>query len=262
MKKLILTTLIIIGFASSINATITGTDRGTGNHNSASGTLTCTPTSNFTAGSFGVLVIAMDNSGSAGNTPIAPATASGSDGSTWTRRLDAVFDNGAASAGAEIVIFTSNTTSLTTGQSVTVTWTATTPTAKAYGFHEFTTNAAGKIIQFIAGSASNTAGGTTGTPTSPATNVNNGNVFIGGGAAESANTWTGDADTSNGNSSTQRTNAAGSGTTGMSLTTQRKIVSATANQTYNPTLTSVDVILGWIQLPEVSAFMPRRMVIM
>ncbi len=257
MNKLILILLLL--FPISANAALTGTDRGSGNHNSASATLTVTPTSNFTASSFGVLCIALDNSGSAGSTLISPTTASGSDGSTWTKRPNSLFDNGAASAGVEIVIYTSSSTSLTTAQSITVTWSSTTPTAKAWTLTEVAA-ATGKIISFRTSDVN--TGATTGTPTfSSNPTVNDGEMIIGAGGAESANTWTGDSDTTNGSWSSQQSNAAGTGTSGMSITTQRKIVNATGTQTYNPTLTSADVILAYIILTEVSPSGLRRVVI-
>lgn len=255
MKILLLLILLI---PISANATLTGTDRGSGNHNSASATLTVTPTSNFTASSFGVLCIALDNSGTAGNTLISPTTASGSDGSTWTIRPNSLFDNGAASAGVEVVIYTSNSTSLTTAQSITVTWTSTTPTAKAWTLTEVG-KSAGNII--IVRTSNVNIGATTGTPTFASDpTVNSGEMIIGMGGAESANTWTGDSDTTNGSWSTQQSNAAGTGATGMSITTQRKIVTATGTQAYNPTLTSADVMLAYVILQEIPAFIPRRVV--
>jgi hypothetical protein len=42
----------------------------------------------------------------------------------------------------------------------------------------------------------------------------------------------------------------------MAITTQGKVVNATATQTYNPTLTSADCILAWIAVEEVAAFTP------
>lgn len=255
--KIVLLILLIL-FPISINATITGTDRGSGNNNTGSGSLSITPTSNFTANSFGVLCVAVDNSGAAGSNTISPATASDTVGNTWTRRQNNLFDNGAASAGVEIAIYTAPISSLTTGGTITVTWTSTSPTAKAWTLIEFTPSA-GKLINYVTGAIG--TGSTTGTPTITSGSITSGDVIIGMGGAESADTWTGDADSSNGSWSTHQHNAAGTGATGMSITSQQKIVTGTATQTYNPTLTSADVILGWIQLTEVSAFIPRRVVI-
>lgn len=254
--SVILFTLFV--FPILADAAITGTDRGSGNNNTSSGSLSIVPTSNFTANSFGVLCIALDNSGAAGSNTISPSTASDTVGNVWTERQNGLFDNGSASAGVEIAIFTAPISSLTTGGTITVTWTSTSPTAKAWTLIEFTPSA-GKIIQYVTGAIG--TGATTGTPTITSGSITSGDVIIGMGGAESADTWTGDGDSSNGSWSTHQHNAAGTGTTGMSTTSQYKIVTGTATQTYNPTLTSVDTILGWIQLTEISAFIPRRVVI-
>lgn len=257
MKKLIL--ILFLLFPAYSKAALTGTDRGSGNNNTAGASLTVTPTSNFTSNSYGVLCIALDNSGTAGNTLISPASVSGSDGSTWTRRPNSLFDNGAASAGVEVVIYTSNATSLTTAQSITVTWTSTTPTAKAWVLHEVTAGV-GKIVSFRVSDVG--IGATTASPaftTNPS--VNNGEIIIGMGGSESSDTWTGDSDTTNGSWSTQQHNVAGSGTTGMSITSQRKVVNATGTQTYSPTLTSADTMLAYVILQEIPSGMIQRVVI-
>jgi hypothetical protein len=60
-----------------------------------------------------------------------------------------------------------------------------------------------------------------------------------------------DGDTTNGTWSTQQTaTSTGDATaTGLSIFSQRKIVTATATQTYNPTMgDSNDMCLGWIEL--------------
>lgn len=257
MKKLILVLFLL--FPTYSYAALTGTDRGSGNNNTAGASLTVTPTSNFTTSSFGVLCIALDNSGAAGNNLISPATASGGDGSTWTRGPNSLFDNGAASAGVEVVIYTSNNTSLTTAQSITITWSSTTPTAKSWVLHEVTAGA-GKIISTRIGDIG--TGATTGSPVFASNpSVNNGEMIIGMGGSESSDTWSPDSDTTNGSWSTHQHNVAGSGTTGMAITSQRKIVSATGTQTYNPTLTSADVILAYIVLQELNAGGLRRVVI-
>jgi hypothetical protein len=60
-----------------------------------------------------------------------------------------------------------------------------------------------------------------------------------------------DADTTNGSWSTQQSTAQGTTTNGIAVASQRKVVTATATQTYNVTLDNVaDCILGWIQLTE------------
>jgi hypothetical protein len=228
---------------------LTGTDRGSGNNNTAATTLTISPGSNFSGYSFGVLCIALDNAGSAGGTVAAPATATDSLGQIWTRRINPLFDNTAASAGVETACYTAWVAGFNTTDSLTLTWAAgVSPTAKAYTFAEFTSNTAWAGISYITGAAG--TGGTSGVPTVTTGSITSGDVVIGWGGAESADTWAGDADATSGSWSTHQHNAAGTGTTGMSVTSQYKIVTATATQTYNPTLTSADEILGWIQIRE------------
>lgn len=226
---------------------LTGTNRGSGNHNTAATSFTITPASNFAAGSHAVLCVAYDNSGASGADPF--SSISDSVGNTWISRQAALYDPGAASAGATLRIFTSPmlTGALTTSNTITVNFGANSTTAKSWVLHEVTC-ATGSIVRYVTGNVN--AGAGTGTPTVTTTSITNGNMVVGAGAAESASTWTQDGDTTNGSWSAQQANAAGTGTSGMSVTSQRKIVSASGTQTYNPTLTSADVILAWIELTE------------
>src|ERR1051326_8186075 len=212
---------------------ITGTDRGTGGNNSASTSLVCSPSSTIAANSAGVLTVALDNAGSQGASTIAPTSVNDSVGNTWTLRINPLFDNGAASAGVETACYVceSLTTQLTSSDNVTLNWLGSTSvTAKAFAFQEITPTDSTKKISYVTGAAG--TGGTTGTPTVTTGSITSGDVVIGWGGAESADTWAGDADTSNGSWSTHQHTAFGTGTTGMSVTAQRKIVTGTANQTY------------------------------
>lgn len=251
MKSLLRTLLLCVFALNPIFATPTVSDRGSGNHNSSAASITITPGSNSASGSMGVLVVALDNGGSAGANTIAPTSATDSVGNVWTLRINPLFDNGAASAGVEVAFYTAPlTTAFTTSNNVVLTWLSSTSiTAKAWALFEVVPTA-GKTISYITGAAG--TGSTTGTPTVTTGSITSGDVVIGGGGAESADTWAGDADTSNGSWSTHQHNAAGTGTSGMSVTAQSKVVTGTATQTYNPTLTSVDTILGWVQLREVA----------
>jgi hypothetical protein len=93
-----------------------------------------------------------------------------------------------------------------------------------------------------------TAGSATGTPTVTTATVTIGDVVIAVLAAESNVAVTQDGDSTNGAWSTQMTATGNTGTllTSSRVAAQTKIVTATATQTYNPTLTSCDNILGWI----------------
>jgi hypothetical protein len=228
---------------------LTGTSRGQGGNNTASASLAFAPSGNLAAGSMAVAVIACDNAGSGGASS-AITGVTDTKGNTWTRRVNPIFDNGAASAGVELCFWTTpqNGGALTTGDTITVAFSPNV-TAKNWALHEVVPGA-GNTVSYITGAAG--TGSTTGTPTVTTSSITSGDMVIGGGASESASTWTGDGDSTNGSWSAQQANGAGTGTSGNALTTQRKIVTATATQTYNPTLTSVDVILGWIQLREVT----------
>jgi hypothetical protein len=256
MRKFVFATILLLVLSLTTFATITGTDRGTGNNNTGATTTAMSPTSNYTANSFGVLVVALDNAGSAGASTICPSTATDSIGNLWTRRLNVLFDNGAASAGIELCILTAPISSFPTTANLTVTWGAST-TAEAWAFHEFTASGSNTCVFVTSGSA---AGATSAAPTVTTSSITSGDAVIGGGASESSNTWAGDADTTNGNWSTQQTNVGGSGTSGAAVTSQRKIVTGTATQTYNPTLTSADTIIGWIQITEVGRSMGSRQI--
>lgn len=250
MKQLLVIIAILL-FASPAQAAFTRTARGSGNHNTGATTLVITPASNFTANSFGVLCVAVDNAGASGSTAIAPATVTDSASNVWTLRQSSIYDPGAASAGVETAIYTAPVATLTTGGNITITWGgSTSPVAKAWTLDEFTV-AAGKVAQFVTSGVG--TGAASGTPTVTTGSITNADAVIGAGGAESANTWAGDADTTNGSWSTHQSNAAGTGNSGMSITSQTKIVTATATQTYNPTLTSADQILAWVQIREVTA---------
>jgi hypothetical protein len=228
---------------------ITGTDRGVGGNNVSASTIACAPTSTIAAGSAGVLKIALDNAGAGGAAAVAPASVTDSVSNAWTRRLSGIYDPGAASAGVEIAIYTCDrlTTQLTSGNNVTLNF-GTAVVAKEYAFEEFTPDASFQM-QYVTGAVN--TGSATATPTVTTGSLPSGDAVSAMGGAESGDTWAGDADTTNGSWSTHQHGAAGTGVSGMSLTSQRKIVTATATQTYNPTLTSADVILGWIQLTQV-----------
>ena len=226
---------------------LTGTDRGAGNNNVAASSVAITPGSNFAAGSHAVLVLAYDNNGTAGADPY--TSIGDSVGNTWIPRQAALYDPGNAAAGITLRVFSCPmlVAALTTSNTITVSFSAST-TAKSWALHEVTC-AAGSIVRYI-NSGVNT-GAASASPTVNTASITSGDLVIGAGAAESGDTWAGDADVSNGSWSAHQHSAAGTGLTGASVTSQRKVVSGTATQTYNPTLTSADVILAWVQFREV-----------
>lgn len=225
---------------------ITGTDRGTGGNNTGATTITISPGSNLAAGSMAVLVLAYDNSGTNGADPFSSIT--DSLGNFWHRKVTALYDPAGASAGATLAIFTSYMLAgaVTTGTTITVTFSSST-TAKAWTMHELVPSA-NKFIRFLTGAAG--TGSATGTPTVTSSSITSGDVIIGCGAVESADTWTGDSDSSSGTWSTKQSTGFGTGTSGQAVISQLKVTSGTATQTYNPTLTSADCILAWASFTE------------
>lgn len=233
---------------------LTGTDRGSGTHNTAATSFTVTPASNLTAGAMAVLCVAADNAAASG-VAFGTWTVTDTKSNTWTKRQDALNDPGAASAGVEGAIFTTpqNGGALTTSDTITVSFGSDSPVAKAWTLMEVTA-AAGSSPAYVTGGTGTTGTGTTAptitTGSIPANEMVIGALFVESGTTQ---TFTGDADTSSGSWSAQQTNKIGSTTSGVGITSQRKVVSATATQTYNPTLgLSGDLALAWIEVKEVT----------
>ena len=246
--KLFQSAILLFLLAVTVQAAVTATSRGTGGNTTGATSVTVTPGSNLAAGSMGVIVVAADNAGAAGNAANCNASMMDSVGNTWTNRLDVWFDNGAASAGIELCIYTGHlTTAFTTANNVVVGF-GNSVTAKSWTLTEIVPTSALFRIVYVTGAGG--TGATSGTPTVTTGSITSGDVVVGGGASESTLTWTGDADTSNGSWANEQEIGNGTGTSGAAVTSQIKIVTGTATQTYNPTLTSADQIIGWIQLRE------------
>ncbi len=233
---------------------LTGTDRGINEDINSGNTGVYSPDATIEVGSLAVFVLAYDNNGASGADPYTGI--SDTAGNTWTSRMNALYDPGAAAAGVTLRIFTCLvSTPITTFINVTVTFNAAV-VAKVGAWHEVTGSVG--VPTYSTGAAG--VGAATATPTITTTSLTSGSMVIGAGSSESLNTWVGDADTTNGTWSTQMAAFGGTGTavSSIALTTQRKVVTATATQTYNPTLTAADRILGWISITEVAASTARR----
>lgn len=225
---------------------LTGTNRGTGGNATAATTIAISPASNFTAGSFAILALAYDNSGTQGADPYSSIT--DSVGNTWTSRQNALNDPGAASAGSTLRIFTSTISTLTTANTITVTF-GTSTTAKSWSLSEVTA-AVDFAPSYVTGAV---ATGSTTTPTITSGSITSGNMIFGAMANEGNATVTADSDTTNGTWSTQQTVANGTGTGGMQVASQYKVTTGTGTQTYNLTLSATgDWAIGWIEITEVS----------
>ena len=226
---------------------LVGTNRGVSGNATAATSLTVTPASNLTAGAFAILCVAYDNSGASGADPF--TTITDSVGNTWTSRVNVLNDPGAASAGAALRIFTSKITTLTTANTITVNFGSST-TAKAWTLTEVVSNT-GLVPTFVNGTGT---AQTTATPTITTSSITIGNLVLGAAGGEGNGTRTADADTTNGTWSTQQQTGFGTTTGGQEITSQFKVVTATATQTYNPTFSaSTDNCIGWIQVTEAGA---------
>lgn len=238
------------------------TNRGTGTNGTGATTLVCAPTSTIAANSAGVLAIAFDNAGSAGSVTIGPVTVTDSVGNVWTERQNALYDNGAASAGIEFLILTCDrlATQLTSANNVTISWVGgVSVAAKAYSFTEITPGASLKMQYNTGGvGAASTGSGTIANPTVTTGTIPIGSVVLAGYFAEGVATVTADSDTTNGSWSAQQTATVGATTSGVRIATQAKVQTTTpSTQTYNVTVVSQDCITGWVQLDEVSTAIAR-----
>jgi hypothetical protein len=233
---------------------LTVTARGTGTHNT--GATSLVPggrTATLAVGSMGVLCIALDNAGSGGATTAAPSSWTDAKGNVWTRRQNALYDNGAASAGIEFAIYTAPiTTALLTSDAGTMTWDASASvTAKAWTWYEVIPSAGGTVVYSTGG---NIAGATAANASVTTASVPVGDAVIAGYFAENVNAVTGDSDTTNGTWQAQQTATVGSGTSGVRIATQSKVqTTAASTQSYDVTVASQDRIAGYVLIGEVFA---------
>lgn len=210
-----------------------------GNANSEA-TTTLTFAKPLAANSLGVIVWAGKNSGTNGNTANLPSTLTDSRSNTWTLRQEGLFDNGVAAAGTEFGFYTAPiTTAIVANDTVDLTYTVTSCATKMMFALEFS-DATG----FAAAAAG--SGSTTGTPSITTSSIAFPDYVIGVVSVEGDNTYTADSDTTNGSWSYPFINTANAG--GNSALIQYKKVTSSGAQTFNPTYTSGDTSLGWMEL--------------
>jgi len=216
---------------------LTGTDRGAGSRSTGSETTyVVSPSGTIATGSLAVLCAAYDNSATGGADPY--SSISDSVGNTWTEGggpTVALRDPGAANDGVVARWFYSElTTQLTISDTVTISFGANTTVSRAYVFHEVTAATGSSVSAF--GDTATTGGSTT--PSVTRTGPTSGQMVIGFVAIErgTGTTVTGDADATSGAWSTHQVSQVSTGVGGMSITSQRKVTTATGDQTYNPTL--------------------------
>jgi hypothetical protein len=218
------------------------TTEGSGNSATSTATLAFDCGDSFAAGDIIVVCISCDNAGGSGATSLSSVTDAG--GNVY-ELLQATYDPVGASAGQTVgIAWARITTALITTDDVTINFSPNT-TSKAAVVFKLDPDTGITLQKVTSGF---TAGSATGTPTVTTASVAIGDVVIAALAAESNATVTQDGDSTNGAWGTQITATGNTGTSGTSsrVAAQHKIVTATATQTYNPTLTSCDNILGWI----------------
>src|SRR5436190_1904837 len=236
---------------------LTGTDRGGNSSGTVATSFNCTVSSNCTAGALIVLCLAYDNAGTNGADPF--VSISDSIGNTWTSQIVSLNDPGAASAGVCLRIFTTpqDVGPLQTTTTITVSFGAVTVVSKAWAYHEFTSSIGTAIYK-----GGNQATASSLSPTITTTSILNTHAVVAAVGIEAGTTEvaTGDSDTTNGNWSTKQDFAVGSTSTGMYLTSQRKIVTATGTQTYNPTFSIPgDLCIAWAEIGESVVVTPGKL---
>lgn len=232
---------------------LTKTGRGT-NANTVAGTsFGLSPESNFTAGALAVLCVSADNSVTGGATNNITGVTD-SLGNVWRSRQLSICDPGAANAGVQGGIFTTDQSAgaLTTGTTITVTFADSTP-AKAWALNEVTAAAGSSAMALTGGNGAAQFAATAPTVTTGTIDVNDmvfGMVAIEGGGA----VVTADADTTNGNWSAVQYPWTGSSSGGIGVVVQAKLQTTTAStQTFNPTLNVArDLVCSWISVREVT----------
>jgi len=231
---------------------LTTTVRGSGTSyrsTTSATTFAFSPDADLVAGSWGVLCVAADNAGSSG---AAMSTFSVTDtkGNTWTRQLSPLYNPAGASSGVEGAIFTTpqNGGVLTTIDIITVSFGSTTVDSKAVVLLEVAPDIHNSVA-YVSGGVN--TGANTASPTVTTSSIDAGCVLIGAAFGESLG-FTADADTTGGTWSDQSQSVASTGSIATSITVaaQSKVATSTGTQTYSPTCSTVDVILGWIALEE------------
>jgi hypothetical protein len=226
---------------------LTGTSRGSGTHNTAASSRAVSPSGTIPAGSIAVIVWALDNSGTSGVSRF--SSMADSVGNTWSTPLNINKTAGTANDGTTLVMSWSKlTTQLLNTNTITITLTGNV-TPKCYAIHQITP-AAGNSVEYV------TSGSTTGTGNVALTTgtIDNLQMVVCAAANEygTAQTPTHDTDTTNGSWSTALYAEVGTTGAGQNVASQRKVVTASATQTYNVSYSSsADYAAGWLSFKEV-----------
>ena len=229
------------------------TNRGTTGSTVADAIINIFPTGNFAAGSMGIIALTYDNARSGGSSdPL--STITDALGNDWTRRQTNVVDPGAANAGTFTSIWTTyqNVGTLETSTKITITWTTANPAAKVITLTEISSDIGGSPT-YLTGAVSGITSTTT-APTITSSSITSGDVIFGAcGIEHGSITMTADSDVSSGSWSSAQNLGKGTTTAGQQITTQAKVTTGTATQTYNIGLSALaDCNIMWISVDEVA----------
>lgn len=221
---------------------LTLSQAGTANSTTSNASFSVTLTQSVAAGDMLIVCIAADNAGGGGASSVSSVTDSKSH--TYTQRAITTQDPGAANAGATSAIYTAFvTTAMTTSDTVTINFSPNTQYKAAVVWE-----AAVASTEFPKYLSNGSTTGNTANPQLASSSVTSGDGIIYALAVESNATLTGDSDTSNGTWSTLYTDIGSGGTaaTSMRIGSQYKVVTGTATQTFNATITAADWALTYI----------------
>lgn len=233
---------------------LSGVDRGSGGSNTPGTSFTFSPGSDLAAGSLASLFIGYDNSGTNGTDPFASLT--DTKGNVWAARQTSVNDPGLADEGVVGRHFTSDMSggALTTADVITISFGSVSVPAKTWTLQEVVPDA-GYKVQYVTGGV---LPETTATPSITTGTITINGLVMAAVFREGNETQTDDSDTTNGTWSAAQKAGVGTAAAGQEIITQRKVVTATATQTFNPTYGGVsrDGVDMWVWFTQNKAISP------
>ncbi len=237
---------------------ITCREIGSGTNTTNDADQTITPTDNSATGKLLIMYVAYENANiSGGDTYISIRD---SYGNAWTEIFSVVNSSGTINDGTVMRSFSTmqDQNGLTTSDSILLSFSTTIEALVHIIYEVDSTN-----ILTITDSSSTS--GTGSSPTITTNTIDNNNIVICAFGRNSSGTITDDADTSNGSWSAGISKTKVATYLTQELHSQYKVVTASATQTYNPTIdTRIDSIynLGWVEIHEDSSVTSSPILIM
>lgn len=215
----------------------------------ASPTVIATTTA-LAVGDYLLIVMAYDNSGGGGADPLSTSFTPTPAAGALSTIVTAITQNGAndpstASSGVDTRYQGYTVTSaIASGTNISIAWSGTV-VVRAFVMVKVTSNAGGAVTHRTSGPLGATLVVASAAPSLTTPSVNSGELVLCFVGHENGANITGDADTTNGSWGTMVTTFNGTGLAGMAAGIQGKVVTATGTQTFNPTGTSSDWVLGY-----------------